>query len=366
MTSEDKPFKFREKVASSAFSKELSHRIDAYFLERQISQYANLQMVAKMILGVGAWIATYFWLMTGGHSSLAVVSLYVLNGFAQLHMGLNIGHDAVHNAYSKSRRVNRLLGCTFDLVGLSSYMWRLMHNHSHHFFVNIRGADTALVSGNLFRFSPHDERRPFHRYQHLYALLFYCLSTLDWVLLKDYRWLIAEKRFGNRKVVKHPRSDLLILFAGKLFYYTYMLLLPLLFLDAPWYSILTGFVVMHCCLGFTLAMTFQPNHFTGTSSFPEPDEGGNIQTNYIQHIIENTADYARRNPFMNWILGGLNLHVIHHMFPNICHVHYPALTRIIKSTAEEFGLVYRENRSIAVAFLSHLRWLKLLGTAEAM
>jgi linoleoyl-CoA desaturase len=51
------------------------------------------------------------------------------------------------------------------------------------------------------------------------------------------------------------------------------------------------------------------------------------------------------------------------MFPTVCHVHYPALTRIIKATAEEYGLRYRETRTITGAFLAHLRWLKVLGNA---
>jgi linoleoyl-CoA desaturase len=342
--SENTQFKFTHRVSSSGFSKALTQRVDDYFKNGQISKRANLEMISKSILGFALWIGTYFWLMTGRFSSLNVVEVYVLHGFAQLYMGLNIAHDANHGAYSKSKRINRALGCVFDLIGVSSYMWRQMHNNSHHSFVNIRGADTALVSGSIFRFSPPDKRRPFHRYQHLYAPFFYCLSTLDWVLTKDYRapawradrvWLFSEQRFGNRKVIKHPLNELLFLFVGKAFYYAYMLVLPLHYLSVRWYAVILGFIVMRFFLGFTFALTFQPNHFTEDSSFPEPDEAGHISSNYIKHIFDTTVDYARGNPFANRVLGGLNLHVIHHMFPGVCHVHYPPLTKIIKSTAEE-------------------------------
>jgi linoleoyl-CoA desaturase len=321
-------------------------------------------MISKTILGFALWIASYLWLMTGRFSPLEVVGIYVLHGFAQLYIAFNIAHDANHEAYSKSKRVNRVLGYVFDLVGLSSYMWRLMHNEAHHSFVNIHGADTALVSGNLFRFSPHDKRRSFHRYQHLYAPFVYCLSTLDWVLTKDYRWLFYEKGFGNRKIIKHPRNELIVLLSGKAFYYTYMLVLPMLYLSVPWYFVTIGFIVMHFFLGFTIALIFQPNHFTEDSSFPEVDEGGYISNNYIQHIFNNTIDYARGNLLATWLLGGLNLHVVHHMFPGVCHVHYLALTKIIKSTAEEYGLIYKENRTITGAFVTHLRWLKMLGRMD--
>jgi len=360
---ESRQFKFKQKVTSSGFSKALSQRVDDYFQARRISRHANLEMIFKTILGFTLWIGTYCWLMTDRFSSLGVIGVYVVHGFAQVYMAFNIAHDANHGAYSKSKRVNRALGCVFDLVGGSSYIWRLMHNDSHHAFVNIRGADTTLISGNIFRFSPHEPRRPFHRYQHLYAPLIYCLSTLDWVLTKDFRWLVQE-RFGNRKIMKHPPGELVLLFAGKAFYYTYILVVPLLYLSVPWYSVVLGFVVMHFFLGFTLALIFQPNHFNEEETFPEADEEGHISNNYIGHIFDTTVDYARGNPFATWILGSLNLHVIHHMFPGICHVYYPDLTRIVKATAEEYGLCYREARTLTGAFLAHLRWLKSLGSED--
>jgi linoleoyl-CoA desaturase len=182
---ENRQFRFTHDVNASAFSKELSHRVDRYFQERGISRHANAEMISKTVLGFVMTIAAYVWLMTGKFTALEVVGVYVVLGFAQLYMAFNIAHDANHSGYSKSKRVNRVLGCVFDLVGVSSYMWRLLHNTSHHSFVNIRGADTTFTSGNIFRFSTHDERRFFHRYQHLYAPFFYCLSSLDWVLTKD-------------------------------------------------------------------------------------------------------------------------------------------------------------------------------------
>src|SRR6185436_3883323 len=194
-----------------------------------------------------------------------------------------------------------------------------------------RGADTTLISGNLFRFSPHDTRRSFHRYQHLYAPLIYCLASLDWVLTKDFRWL-SNARFGNLTIARHPRSELAILFGGKLFYGTYVLVLPLIYLDVPWYSIAIGFVVMHLFIGFTIALIFQPNHFNENAAYPDADEDGRISNNYIRHIFDTTSDYARTYPLTTWILGGLNLHIIHHMFSGICHVHYPALSKIVMQT----------------------------------
>jgi linoleoyl-CoA desaturase len=357
------PFRFTRDVAASAFSRTLAARVDDYFLESGRARYANAGMVAKTILAFGMWIASSVWLMAGELTALGVIGAYLVHGFSQLFMTFNVGHDANHGAYSTSKSVNRLLGFVFDLCGGSSYMWRLMHNASHHAFVNVRGADTTLISGDVFRFSPHDARRPMHRYQHLYAPFIYSLSTLDWVFTKDFRWLF-HRSFGNRTIDRHPRGELVALFAGKAFYYAYILIIPLLVLDAPWWAILAGFTLMHLNLGFTLALIFQPNHFNEWAAFPQADREGHIATDPIRHIFDTTVDYAGGNPVATWFLGGLNLHVIHHMFPRICHVHYAPLSRILRSTAEEFGLSYRETGTITRAFADHLRWLKELGSRE--
>ena len=358
-----KPFQFTQEVTSSTFSRTLSIRVDAFFRDRGLSRHANAEMVAKTVLAFVAWAASYVWLLAGDLTPLGVIGVYLLHGCAQLFMTFNVGHDANHGAYSKSKRVNQFLSCAFDLCGGSSYMWRLMHNASHHSFVNIRGADTTLMSGGVFRFSPHDARRDFQRFQHLYAPLLYCLSTLDWVFTKDFRWLL-HRSFGNKRIVSHRPAALIGLFAGKAFYYTYMLVVPLLVLKSPWYVVLAGFTIMHLYLGFMLALIFQPNHFNEWASFRQADLNGQVANDRIRHIFDTTLDYARDNRVATWLLGGLNLHVVHHMFPRICHVHYPALTAIVKSTAEEVGLHYRETPTITGAFVDHLRWLRMLGRGE--
>ena len=359
----DIAFRFTREVTSSAFSRTLSARIDDYFRERGLSRHANGEMVLKTALAFLLWGASYAWLLAGRLTPLAVIGVYLVHGFAQLFMTFNVGHDANHGAYSKHKRVNQILSCVFDLCGGSSYMWRLMHNASHHSFINVHDADTTLLSGSVFRFSPLDPRRPLHRWQHLYAPFLYSLSTLDWVFVKDYRWLF-HRSFGNKRILRHPTHELVVLFAGKAFYYTYMLVVPLLVLRVPWYAVVAGFTAMHLYCGFTLALIFQPNHLNQSATFAEADGEGRIANDYIRHVFDTTLDYAGRNPIATWFLGGLNLHIIHHMFAGICHVHYAPLSRILKSTAEELGLHYRESPTISGAFLDHLRWLRTLGLAE--
>jgi linoleoyl-CoA desaturase len=67
---------------------------------------------------------------------------------------------------------------------------------------------------------------------------------------------------------------------------------------------------------------------------------------------------------LTWLVGGINIHVIHHLLPNICHIHYADITPILKETVAEFNLDYREHHSFSSAVYSHLHTLKVMGSAD--
>ncbi|WP_225561843.1 fatty acid desaturase [Rhodanobacter sp. DHB23] len=79
------------------------------------------------------------------------------------------------------------------------------------------------------------------------------------------------------------------------------------------------------------------------------------------HQLETTVDFARGNRVLTWLIGGLNFQVEHHLFPHISHVHYPAVSRVVKDACHEFGVAYLEHRTFAAGIASHYRWLRQLG-----
>ncbi len=351
-------------MASSDFAQALTQRVNAYFEDRGLSKHANGTMIFKTVLGFSLWISTYAVIMADWLSPTGFLALYIFHGFVHLFMCYIIAHDANHGSYSSNQRVNMVMSRVFDLVGASSYMWRLLHNVSHHSFVNVTGKDSAITSHKFLRFSPDEKWYPMHRYQHIYAPLVYCLATLEWVLAKDFYYLFFQKDYGNRRIDKHPRKELIFILAIKAFYFIYILVLPIMFLSVPWYIVVLGFLIFHACIGFHIALIFQTTHIIDGTVYPQPDEDGYITNDLIKHILSTTADYSRQKPITTWMLGCLNLHVIHHMYPGICHVHYPALTQIVMKTAEEFGYRYREHETVVKAFRAHLKMLKSLGQKE--
>ncbi|MFZ2407022.1 MAG: fatty acid desaturase [Methylobacter sp.] len=355
--------KYKYPTELSDFSRTLDEKVNAYFKERNISKNANFHTACKGILWFSLLIISYAIIMSDRLSSYWLIVAFVAHGFAQLFMTYNISHDANHGAYSANPKINLSLSYTFDLVGINSYIWRLLHNTSHHSFINVKGKDSAITSNSLLRFSPHEKFSPLHKYQYLYAPIAYTLSTLYWVLTKDFYCFFSKKTYGNKVIEKHETKELIILILTKLFYYTYMLLLPIMFLSEAWYVIVLGFLIMHAFIGFHIALIFQPCHINDDSAYPQADKSGHLSNDFVSHVFSTTCDYSRKKTFTTWMLGGLNLHIIHHMYPNICHIHYPALTEILIETAEEFGYKYREHKDVKVAFTAHLSSLKTLGNA---
>jgi linoleoyl-CoA desaturase len=77
--------------------------------------------------------------------------------------------------------------------------------------------------------------------------------------------------------------------------------------------------------------------------------------------LYNTANFAPKAPLFSWYVGGLNYQVEHHLFPNICHVHYKKLSKIVSETANEFNLPYNSNKTFLSALVEHTKMLKQLG-----
>jgi linoleoyl-CoA desaturase len=118
---------------------------------------------------------------------------------------------------------------------------------------------------------------------------------------------------------------------------------------------------MHFTCGIILSIVFQLAHTVEETEFPLPDTTGSMEDSWAVHQLRTTMNFATKNKWLSWYVGGLNFQVEHHLFMRICHVHYPAIAPIVKQTAQEFGVPYLEKRTFSSAFLSHIRHLKKLG-----
>jgi len=354
----EKRLKFINKD-ESAFYSILEKRVKEYFQENGISIYANAMFVFKTVFFLLGLIGSYLALIFGNFSLPISFVLWISIGFFTAFTGVNVGHDAIHEAISPNKMVNVILGYLFNIVGANSYLWNITHNKQHHSFTNIDGYDGDIESVPIVRLSPHKKLLKINRFQHIYALFFYGFTSLLWVFYKDYRGF-SKSNFGSINI-KHPKSEFFIMIAFKLIYYSLFLITPLIMLDFEWWQILIGFFLMHFVEGISLAIIIQLAHLVENVEFPLPDENGVIKKSWAVHQMYTTADYARNNWLISFLFGGLNFHIEHHLFQNICHVHHKPLSKIVKKTAEENNIPYNDYPSFGAAMRSHIRFLKKNG-----
>lgn len=353
------------KPRTDDFAKVLRSRVNAYFKDNNISKYANANMVFKTIFMLALYFVPFILMLTYAESTWLIMLMWVLMGFGMAGIGLSVMHDANHQAYSKKAWVNNFLGKLINVVGGSDVNWRIQHNVLHHTYTNVAGMDEDIESGVLMRFSPNQKRRWGHRFQHLYAWFLYGLMTIMWVTSKDYQQF---KRYKERDLIKTQSLSsarvLLVLILSKVFYLGVFISLPIIFAAIPWWGTILGFLLMHFVAGLTLACIFQPAHVVPTSDFPTPDETGNIETDWAVSQLMNTANFAHGSRLFSWYVGGLNYQIEHHLFPNICHVHYKKISEIVRDTAFEYNLPYYSYKTFFSALKGHGKMLKDLGRYE--
>jgi linoleoyl-CoA desaturase len=359
MVQQPKPVYF-DPTQSSEFFQVLRKRIDQYFRDTGRSKKANGLMVFKTFFFLAWALASYFTLIFSPNPSLLNTALLFISlGLSSGLLVVSVGHDASHGAYSRHGWVNKLLSYSWNLVGISSYMWALKHNMSHHSFTNVPESDPDISQNKLLRLNPEYPRRPFYRFQHIYAIFLYALLSIFLVYIKDFL-LYREKQFGNRFFEKHPLKEWIILFASKAFYITYSLVIPLIVLPFAWWQIVLMYMASHAVAGIALALMLVPPHINPHTFYTSPNEQGAIKNCWAMHQLESTIDMSAGSFWVGWFTGGLNTHIIHHLFPHICHIHYRKLTPIVRQTAEEFGLKY-QNLPILVALGDHFSFLRELG-----
>ncbi|MEM1324233.1 MAG: acyl-CoA desaturase [Bacteroidota bacterium] len=354
--------RFSNKKEEKGFYLTLRQRVNAYFKDNKLSKHANSQMLIKTIFILTVFVGTYVMLISNLFSPGVLLLIALVHGFFTALIGLNIAHDAVHGSYTNNPRLNKLIGVCFNIIGANDYMWKINHNSIHHSYTNIPDHDGDIEQIPLIRLHPEQDRWWIHRFQYIYIFFFYSLTSFFWVLLRDYVEFFHPKIKEYR--TDQPAKEFGRMVLYKCIYYVFFLVIPLMVIELPWYYILLGFLAMHMIEGLTLALIFQLAHVIEGTNYPMPDESGKMERSWAAHQMFTTANFGCSNNFLNYICGGLNFQIEHHLFPNICHVHYKALAPIVKQTAQEYNLPYIEHPTYFGALNSHIRVLKRLGTQD--
>ncbi len=349
------------------FSATLNKRVGDYFKSTGVSRNANPEMVSKTVIMFSMYFVPYALILAGvitGSGWLLLSVLIMSLGLAGI--GLSVMHDANHGAYSNKKWINTLMGYSLNLVGANAFNWQIQHNVLHHTYTNVHEEDEDISPRGALRLTPHSDWKWFHKYQFIYAWFLYGLMTIVWMTFKDFVRIVRYHKSGlAKKNNANITKEWLILIVTKLVYVSYIFIIPVLVTPLLWWQILIGILIMHYIAGFLLAIIFQPAHVIEGTEFPLPDESLVLENNWAVHQLHTTTNFGNKSRWFSWYVGGLNFQIEHHLFPNVCHVHYRKISGIVESTAREFGLPYKSANTFIEALLLHARLLRQLGVRPA-
>ena len=289
------------------------------------------------------------------HGWLIILS-YILFGWALLLLGFNLGHDAAHNSLPANKKINQVIfESVFALLGANPYLWKIRHIYSHHPYPNVDGCDADIELTKLLRFSNEQPCLKIHRFQHVYAPFLYTIYTIYWIFYKDFI-LFFRKKQANIFFHSHPAAEWIKLFLYKVTYLFIFLGIPVLVHAQSTGIYILSFFLMHIVNSLFLLFTFLISHHVPQTHLNE-NAGDH---SWFEQQVTSSADFHAESAFAYWIFGGFNAHTAHHLFPRICHVHYPLVTKIIRENLQKNQLPYNYF-SFARGIRYHLQFLKQMG-----
>lgn len=352
---------------SAKFFPTLNKRVNTYFKDNNLKKTGNWKLHLKALVMFSLFLTPYFLILSLDISQWWMLLLTIVMGVGMAGVGMNIMHDGNHGSYSSKKWVNKIMGGSIYVLAGNVYNWQVQHNVLHHTYTNIHGHDEDLDAGRIIRFSKHSKWQRFHRFQHFYSVALYGLLTFNWALTVDFK---QTRRYLKRKLaygkLPNPVTQWSIVGISKALYVFIWIVIPILVLSIAWWKILIGFFIMHYTAGLILSIVFQLAHVVEKTDMPLPDDTGSMKNTWAIHQLFTTVNFGTTNRFINWFTGGLNHQVEHHIFPNISHIHYNQLSKIVKQTAKECQLPYHEYITTRAAIAAHFRHLREMGMKPAV
>jgi len=351
------------KDRSDLFFADVKRRVNDYFRATGKSRFDDGRIAAKGVLLAGAAAAFYGLALFGGLPPLGTFAAGLGFGLSSLLLALNVGHDGAHNTLTRSRALNLTLQTViFTLVGADAYLWRLRHVKSHHIFPNVNDCDIDIDDYVWMRLSPNQPVLPHHRFQHLYAPVVFWLVNVHTTFYQDVVYLF-KRDLANMRDIRHPWYAYVLFPLSKAGYFAIWLIFPIMALDYPWWWVALAWPAISFVMSIAFIVLLIGTHFSEETVFPMVGDDGEIGHGWAWHALATSLDWSPESALGNFLAGGANAHAAHHLFPNVAHVHYPAITRIIAEEAERHGMPY--NRTTLPKMLaSHFRFLKRMGAGE--
>jgi linoleoyl-CoA desaturase len=347
---------------NSVFFNSLKEKVDTYFKSNNIKETGNYKLYIKTAIlcasAIGLYSVLVFFTPENTWLSLFLCSLLGIN---LAGIGFNVMHDGAHGSFSTKTWINELMGYSLNFMGGSVYLWKYKHNVNHHSFTNIEGMDEDIDIKPWIRVHPDQEKHWYHRFQHIYWAILYCVTYLLWVFVQDFKKYFTGK-IGDIPFRKMDVKEHIIFWIGKIAYVAAFIVVPIFTVGLA--ETIIGYLVIACVCGFIIAVVFQLAHIVEAANFETPDVPNyKVESEWAVHQIQTTANFATKSKIVSWFTGGLNYQVEHHLFPRISHIHYPKISELVRETCQQFNVPYLEFPTVLSAVRSHVGHLKQVGRA---
>jgi linoleoyl-CoA desaturase len=338
----------------------LKRRVADHLAARGARRYPDWRLWGKAAVYAAGAVLSYGLILTSSWPAWGLLLLAVTYNLSVLLLAINVAHDAAHDALSPCRWLNRVIqSAIFPLLGVNGYLWRLRHVKSHHTFPNVNGCDIDIDENLFLRLSPNHPRRPWQRYQHLYAPLAYWLVAFHTIVYQDFVYL-RKRRLANVTDIRHPWWAYGLFVLGKAAYLAVTFLIPLAVIDLPWWQVLLGILIASGAGSILFVGLLIGTHFAEAAAFPALDAQRRLPHDWAEHALVTAIDWSPASRIAHFVTGGANAHAAHHLFPTISHIHYRGIIEIIRATAQECGLRYNAT-TLPRMIASHFRFLQSLA-----
>ena len=208
------------------FHKELKQRVNNYFVETKKKSTGNFSLYFKAVLFWTLYVALYIHVLFFTPGTWWAIAECFLMGGLTAAIGFNVMHDGGHGSFSDNPFWNKIAAFSVNGLGASMLMWNNKHNIVHHTYTNIDGIDDDIEIKPLLRMCPTQKKYMIHRFQHIYVWFLYTLLLIIWVFGTDYTKYFRRK-VGSVPIKKFSSFDHFAFWTAKVFYYTFMIALPI-------------------------------------------------------------------------------------------------------------------------------------------
>ena len=287
-----------------------------------------------------------------------------LSGIVLIMLGFCVMHDASHYAlFSKKPRLNELISNIWNSIAIwHCDLWFIQHTLNHHAYTGDPKRDPDLLfTQPIVRKSRLISSKKYLNISNrfLVFITFSFLFIFPGFFLGSCMvyWLIWKRRgyLWKLGLPNNTKKDYLAYFENLVSY-----LISIIFIYAHLYRFnlfvsfsyfISANIAYGCCI-LPDHDTFQTtiNHIEGIKDW------GEIQ-------VRNSGNFENRRfgDLFCHLFGGINYQIEHHLFPSMCHVHYPEIAHIVKGTCKEFDIPYVHHKTLFGALRDFVKSILIIN-----